>query len=126
MKKFYLVFIIFSLVFVGLGTYGIFKPEEKYEETIGTIVRIEEGYSTSDDGITYTPYINYKVNNKEYKDVQYGAYNSSMKVGDEVKVYYLFDDPTYIQAEGYKNVPYIVLGISLIFLSISIFLFIKK
>lgn len=120
MKKFFMPFIIASIGFMCLSIYGIFKPDVEYKTTTGIIVRIDEHYDPIDDSINYTPYIDYKVDKTEYKDVEYGAYNSSMKIGDEVKVYYEPTDPTSIQAEGYKKVPYITLAISIVFLIVSI------
>lgn len=126
MKKFILPSIIVSILFIVLSIIGIVKPDEEYYTTTGTIVRIEEYLDVIDDTTYYTPYIDYEVNDIQYKDVEYGAYNSNMQVGQQVTVYYLPEDPSMIQAEGYKKVPYITLGISLVFLAISVFLFIKK
>lgn len=125
MKKFNLLSILVSVLFIGLSLYAILKEDPEYKITTGKIVTIEEYYDPIDDMRTYTPYIDYKVNDIEYKNVEYGAYDSSMKVGDNVNVYYLPEDPSLIQAEGYKNVPYIVLTISSILLVASIIVFIK-
>ena len=126
MKKFLLSTLVLELLFIGISIYGIFKPDVEYNITTGRIVYIDEYYDAIDDGIRYTPYINYTVNGVEYKNVEYGAYDSSMKVNDEVNVYYLPDDPTFIQAEGYEKVPYVVLAISTIFLLITIFIFMRR
>lgn len=126
MRKFVILPIVFSLLFIGISTYDILKPDEKYLTTTGKIVRIVEDYDISADAISYTTYIDYEVNNTKYRNVEYGAYNSSMNVGDEVTVYYLENNPTFIQAEGYEKTPYIVIGISLVFLIISIVILVKK
>lgn len=111
---------------MGFSIYGIFAPDKEYLTTKGTIVDIEIVYDSIDDNNTYKPYIDYEVNGIKYEHVEYGAYDSSMKVNDEVVVYYDPEDPTLIQAEGYKKVPYVVLGISTIFTISSIIVAIKK
>lgn len=115
-----------ELLFVGISIFGIFHKDIDYQVTKGKITYIEEYYDPIDKEFWYTTYIDYSVNGIEYKNVEYGAYDSSMKIGDEVNVYYSEDDPTFIQAEGYKKVPYVVLSISLVFLVITILAFIKK
>lgn len=126
MKRFNLMFILVSILFMGISIFMIFQPEEDYEITTGRIVRIDEYFDSINDSIIYTPIIDYSVDEIEYKNVEYGAYDSSMKVGDEVNVYYKADNPSNIQAEGYKNVPYVVLAISIVFLVISIFSFTRN
>lgn len=126
MKKFSLGFIVVELMFIIISLYGIFHKDIDYEVTKGKIVYIEEYHDPINEEFWYTPYIDYSVNGIEYKNVEYGAYDSSMKVGDEVNVYYSTEDPTLIQAEGFKKVPYIVLSISLVFLIITIYISLRK
>lgn len=122
MKRFYFGFVFVGIVLSLLSIIAIFKSDEEYLTTKGTIVRIDEYYDNVDDTYNYTVYIDYEVNNTKYKDVEYGAYDSSMKVKDEVIVYYSPNDPTHIQAKGYEKVPYIVLPFALL---ITIFGIIK-
>ena len=105
---------------------GIFTPDKEYLTTKGIIVDIEEYYDSIDDSNSYTTYIDYEVNGTKYEHVQYGSYNSSMKINDEIVVYYDPEDPTLIQAEGYKKVPYVVLGISTVFTIGSIITMIRR
>lgn len=70
--------------------------------------------------------IKYTVNNIEYKDVEYGSYNTSTEIGDEVVILYNPKDPAEIQAKGFEKVAYVTLPISIIGLSLSILGFIKQ
>lgn len=126
MKKFFITFLIASSIIAIASIYAIFAPEKDYETTTGIIVRFEEDYDFDTDTHFYTTFINYEVDDKQYEDVEYGAYKSSMKVGDEVIVYYAKDDPTFIQAEGYTTVPYITLVGSIIFFATSLYLIRKN
>ena len=126
MRKISIPFIVVSLLFMGFSIYGILKPKEEYLTTKGIIVEIEEDYDPIDDNTFYTTFIDYEVEDKKYSHVEYGAYNSKMNVGDEVTVYYIENNPSLIQAEGYQKVPYIVFFISLGFLAISIFMFVRN
>lgn len=124
MKRFGFSFILAGLIIFVLSLIGIFKPDEKYLTTTGTIVNIVEDFDVVDDSTYYTVYINYEANNTEFNNVEYGAYDSSMKIGDEVKVYYSPEDPSHIQAEGYQKVPYITLCASIVGIIIGVvFLF---
>lgn len=126
MKRFGISFIVAGLLIFILSLVGIFKPEEKYLTTTGTIVNIIEDYDAIDDSTYYTVYINYEANNIDFNNVEYGAYNSSMKIGDEVKVYYSPKDPSHIQAEGYQKVPYITLCASIVGIIVGIVFVVKQ
>lgn len=104
-----------------ISLYDIFKPKELYNETTGVITRIIEEYDVSTDAMSYTPIISYSYNGKTYDNVEYGAYNSSMKIGDEVKVYVSLKDPTLIQSDGYEKAPYVILVFSTIILFFSLY-----
>lgn len=126
MKKYFIGTMIVGLLFICLSIYGIFHKDIEYIETKGIITDINSDYDSISEQTIYKVYIDYSVDNVEYKNVEYGAYNSSMQIGDEVIVYYSPDNPTFIQAEGYKKVPYVVLAISIVFELISIFFFIRS
>ncbi|MDO4940566.1 MAG: hypothetical protein Q4E33_02615 [Erysipelotrichaceae bacterium] len=118
MKTRYLPFILASLLIFVLSIVAIFKPKTDYLQTTGIIKHIEEEYDYEQEEYTYIVYIDYSVNDKNYVDIIYPSYDSSMKINDEVKVYYDPSDPSTIQAEGYQIVPYITLGVSLIVLTV--------
>ena len=125
-RKISIALILISLLLMSISLIVIFGPKKDYLTTKGIIVDIVESYDATDDSNSYTPIINYSINGIEYKNVEYGAYISSMNIGDEVLVYYEVDNPTHIQAEGFEKVPYVVLGLSIISIIISIIMFIKK
>lgn len=120
MRKYYIPFALASIIILVLSLIGIFKKDVDYQETTGIIKHIEEEYDPAQEDYEYKVYIDYLVKNKKYQDILYPSYNSSMKVNDEVIVYYDPDDPKLIQAEGYEIVPYITLGASIIALVVTI------
>lgn len=110
-------FILIAIVLIVLSLIGLTKEDEEYLSTEGTIVNIEEYYDPIEEESEYSTYIDYEVQGKEYKNVEYGAYNSDMKIGDKVEVLYSPNNPELIQTPNHKVVPYIVLAISLIALA---------
>ena len=124
-RRFLVILVFVAIILMVISLFGIFGPKKEYLTTTGTIVNIVESMDVTTDSINSKAIIDYTADGKEYKNVEYGAYNSSMKIGDEVLVYYEPNDPTHIQAEGFQNVPYVVLGVSIVTIAISIVLFIK-
>ena len=120
LHRFWYILIAFALLLMGISLYGIFGPERDYLKTKGTIVGFDVKTDTISDSIEYQTIIDYSINGKEFKNVEYGQYKSSMRIGDEVVVYYDKDNPELIQPSGYKDVPYVVLGASVVFIAISI------
>ncbi len=111
---------------MAISLIGIIKKDEEYLSVEGTIVDIVENYDPIDDDCDYSTYVDYEVEGKEYKNVEYGSYNSSMEIGDRVEVLYSPNNPNHIQAPGYKTVPYVVLTISSIEVIVGIVSLIKK
>ena len=125
-RKLSLIFgTLISLIILGLSLFSIFGPKKEYLKTTGIITNFRLEHSATDD-ITYKTIINYSVDGIEYKDVEYGSYNSSMKIGDEVTVLYNPINPTQIQAEGFEKVAYVTLPISIIGIMLCIIGFIKQ
>ncbi len=105
MKK--IISIILSLVFVAAGIVVIVigvkqNSESKQYELTGkaTIASIERTWTgTDDEGFDtyeYTVRVDYEIDGKEYKNVEYPYYSDSMHKGDEVEFLYNADDPTKI------------------------------
>lgn len=115
-----LLFCLFSIIFIILGIIGILKPDKEYRVSKGTISNIEEYYD-QDGSLCYSVFINYKAGGRVFTNVEYGAYDSSMKVGDIVNVYYDPQNPSLFQSEGYKKTPYFVIGFGVLFLIIGLF-----
>lgn len=97
-----------GIFFIVTGILILKNPKE-YETTTGTIVRIDEKWDTTTDQMDYKPYVDYQIGNEVYKEVPYPSYNSSMKVGSEVTVYYTEEDHTDIEGENYQMTPYIII-----------------
>ena len=121
-------FVVIGLILAGISVFQLTRPKVDYKTCEGTIVRIEEGLDlTADDtNIIYKVYVDYTADGKEYKEVDYGSYNSSMKEGGKVTVYYDPADPSKIQAEGFETVPYVVLGAGIVAVIIGVIIFIKE
>ena len=101
--------IVIALLLLGLSILGILKKDEvTYKDVQATIVRIEEEYNQTEEQYEYTVFVDYEVDGVRYKGVEYGAYDSSMNIGDKVTAKYNTENPEFIQAEGSEKVPYIV------------------
>lgn len=103
-----------GLVILGIAAFAFFNHEEYDGVTTETICDIKEELSefpVADDGnlnpeeqYEYTVFVDYTVDGKEYKHVEYGAYSSSMKVGQSVEIKYDVNDPSKIQSPGGKTI----------------------
>lgn len=120
-----LIICIIALVFVVASVVLMNAPKKELIETNGTIVKFVENYADNGEYESTDTYIDYSVNGKEYKNVKYGAYDSKMKIGDEVVVLYDENDPTFIQTPGSDFVPLAVLGISSVIFIVSLVSFIR-
>ena len=125
-KLFSVILAIMSVLLISISLFLLLSPKKEYLTTTGTIVDIVERMDVSTDSIDNKAIIDYTVDGIDYKDVEYGAYNSSMKIGDEVLVYYEADNPSHIQAKGFEKVPYVILIVSTVALVASIILLIKE
>ena len=113
-------------IVVGLLFFKTYDPDAYDVKTMATIVQIDEEYDIIDEEYDYTVYVDYIANGKEYKNINYGAYNSSMDVGDEVELYYMSSDPTQIATPDKDIAPYIGLGAAVIGAGIIVFSIIKR
>lgn len=103
-----LIIVIAALMIVGsLVCIVQDKTSDKvFKEVPATIVEINEIQHLDDK--EFEVFVDYSLNHKDYKHIQYGAYNSSMKVGDKVTVRYNVDDPSEIRAPGAEKVAYYI------------------
>lgn len=116
------VLVLFGLLLTVFCSVVIIKGDDRNYETVeATIVRIDEGYDTQLEQYTHTVFVDYEVDGVKYADAEYGAYDSSMEIGDKVTAKYDTEDPTLIQAEGSENVPYIVGGAGLVILAFGVY-----
>ncbi len=123
-----ILIIVMGIILAGAAIFALTRPKTDYLTCEGTIVRIEEDLdlAADDTNVIYKVYVDYTVDGKEYKEVDYGSYNSSMKEGGKVTVYYDPADPSKIQAEGFETVPYVVLGAGIVAVIIGVIIFIKE
>ena len=120
-------FIVLGLALIVICIIIIVKPDDRvFVETTGTIVNIVEEYSSFDDSNNYQVFVDYSVDGKDYKNVEYGAYNSKMKVGDSVTILYNQDDPTDITSPGSDKVVYFVLAAGILSLLVGVGLILKR
>ena len=109
--------LIFSILFIAIGilTPIIFNPKSYDGTTTGTIVALDQHLGV-DNEQDVTVYIDYTVDGVRYSHMSYNSYNSSMQVGDTVKVCYNTSDPTQSSAPFGKTV--LFMSIMFIFLGI--------
>ncbi len=121
-------FIVIGLILAGISVFVLTRPKVDYRTCEGTIVKIEERDEYVGDELTreYKVFIDYEADGKEYKEVEYGAYDSSMDEGDTVTVYYDPADPSRIQPEGFEKVPYVVLAAGIVSVAAGVVMLIRK
>lgn len=106
------VSIIVGLIIFGISLFSLINHKEldgRVEATISDIKRekletvIKDEDSFSEDEYEYTVFVNYTVDKKEYKNVKYDRWVSTMKVGDKLEVEYDPKDPSKIQSINGKT-----------------------
>ena len=127
------VSIIISVMFIVIGLIFYFKfdPSDFDVKASGTIVEIDEHYESigGDNELVHTVYIDFFAGMKKYEHIDFGSYNSKMKVGDTVEFYYMSTDPTQIAGLNKEKVPYIGLAfaiIGFILLVVEVFIVIRR
>lgn len=118
--------IVLCLALLIVSLASIFAPKLNLIETKGTITEIVEDYDPTMEEYTHTVYITYRANGKKYEHAELGSYNSSMKVGDKIVVFFDQKDPEHIEAEGSENVPYITAAASVVILIGCVVMMIKR
>lgn len=112
--------IAFSALAIKLNTQ---KIPDNYVETKAEITKIKEdllpGFDDSDDATDaekyeYQVFVKYSYNDKEYKNKEYGNYDSSMKVGDKVLVYINPDNPSEFISDPSGNFITIIIGVVIV------------
>lgn len=118
--------ILMALILTGLSVIGIVRKDDaEYRDVEATIVRINEEYDQINEQYEYTVFVDYEVDGVKYKSVEYGAYDSSMEIGDTVEAKNDVNNPEVIEAEGSEKVPYIVGGVGIAVAVFGVFMLIK-
>ncbi|MBQ6569575.1 MAG: DUF3592 domain-containing protein [Clostridia bacterium] len=117
-----------AIITIGIGTamYLSNKADSKkvYIETEAVIENIIEEYDSADEEYEYTVYVKYVVDGKQYSNIQYPGYSSSMKIGDTVTVEYNRDNPSELRNEIPSFIAYVLFGIGGLCLLGVLFIFI--
>lgn len=122
-----LVFLAVGVLFLVLGIKALSAPKIEFATTEGVVVEIEVLPSTTaEDTNNYQVYVDYVVDGVRYEHAKYGAYSSSMNIGDTVTVLYDPADPTHIEAEGSEIVPYIIVAAGAIAVLLSVVFFFRR
>ena len=101
------------LIVFGVLIYGFADRTANYKKIEAVVSKTElyeEEYVDSDNEVhkaTYTTYVTYTVEGKEYKDVEYGIFEN-YKVGDKVTVAYNPKDHSEIVQPTGKIMPIIM------------------
>ena len=118
--------LVFSIV-GGLSTYS--RQKKVYAETQATITVIDEYYdmlANALEGETkHKVYVDYTVDGQEYSNIEFGAYDPSMKENDTVTVKYNVDDPADISTPPSVTLPLVSLGVGILLLAIGVIFMIK-
>lgn len=100
-------FILVGLVILGISLFALVNHQEYDGKTTATISYIKQErkeFISNDDSneeqYEYTVFVDYVVDGKEYKHVQFDSYDSSMKVGQTINIKYDLNDPSKIQSQN--------------------------
>ena len=92
-----IVAIIFGIIAIITGAHKMQSKRLYDASTTAVITGIEREWSgTDEDGFDqydYHVYVDYEVDGKEYKQMEYPGYNSSMKNGDTLEIIYQSSNP---------------------------------
>ena len=102
------------LIVFGVLIYGFADRTANYKKTEATVSKVElfeEEYTDSDNEVhkaTYTVYVTYTVDGKEYKDRELGIFENYV-VGDKVTVAYNPADHSEVVQPTGKIIPIIMI-----------------
>lgn len=106
-------FMIIGAIFIVLSVLIMRAPERELIPITVTIVDIQEERDIIDDEIRYAVFVDYEVNGKEYKNIEYGAYDSSMEVGGTTEAFYDASDPTLLSSTESNLIVYVILVVGI-------------
>ena len=118
-----------GILFIVLSCMALAQPkQDTLPSATGVIQRIEETPPVgTDDDWEYHVFVSYTDEaGVKHENIEYPAYDSSMKEGGEVEVLYDPASPENIQAPGGGFVPYITLAVGVIAVLIGAISFLKS
>ena len=124
--RFYASAIVISLLITVISVIGIFAPKTERLPAKAVISDIQSEYDGAAEQTNYSVYVDYEIDGQKYTHIDYGSYNSSMKVGDTVDIEYSAEDPENIQSPGSEKIPYITGAVGLAVLAACIVMLIKS
>lgn len=125
-NKVMLIFLIVGALFAGVGLF-VWNDTNNFInnalETEATIERIDERYH-GDGDTDYDVYVSYFVDGKSYYE-ELNSYNSSMREGKNITIYYNPDDPSEIMSNDGSIIGIIFMVIGGIAVLITLIFFIN-
>lgn len=106
-------FIIIGLFFAVVSVLILSSPKEDLVSATATISAIEVSYDENNER-TFSVFVDYSADGKEYTHVELGSYSSSMHEGDTVDIGYDPADPTHVQALGGDSLVFIILAVGVL------------
>ena len=103
-------------IVVGLVFFTSYDPSVYDVKATGTITDMDEHYESigGDNELVCDVYIDYVADGKNYEHVEFGEWNSGMRLGDEVEFWYMSSDPAKIASAGKDAAPYFALAFAIV------------
>lgn len=101
-------FAVFGVIFVIAGGFWLGSDKEFFNNAEQTVGTVEEVFTDS-DGVMH-PIVRYTAEGSEYVQ-RLNSSSSSFKIGDEIDVFFLADDPQNARADSFSGgIVFIVVG----------------
>lgn len=120
-----ILFIPIIISCISLTTNLIHKYNGEYIEHYA-ILSDKKCYKISSDNNspkTCDLYINYKINNKEYKNIKFNTFKARSQIGEKIEIYYNKNNPEIVT--NFDNIPISLLSL-IINLTIIIIIVLKN
>ena len=118
--------IVVGMILMVVGIFFTSKQnisDSNTGECTATIVGFEKATRNTKARTEYTETIvNYKIGSREYKNVSLGQYEAQWNVGDKLTILYSKDDPSDIKTKTMTYGGWLIILLSLPFISIGIFM----
>ena len=120
-----IIFIVIAICLLGFGIYSILNPHTDYLETTAVITDIQEDYDVATETYEYRAFIDYEVDGKEYKNVEFGTANAG-DVGKQITIRYNPNNPGEIESTNSEIFSYISAGVGALLLIAGVVFLIKN
>jgi len=119
--------LVLGIVAVIFGS-NAYQKTKSFVETTATISRVEVEYKTSSrdsSDKSYTVFVNYRLNGKDYRDVQLDYYEDGYEEGKTIPIFYNPQDPSDITGVTLKSAKMLI-GVGILVILIGIYVFAKR